>query len=280
MRITFDEKVVRINAVIGDFFAKHPTIIQIQAKELMPYFIQKGIFQKNYKDGLPIRKVLRKFDESNQLAKIPYVYADRKSKNVNWYFINELGQNKAPGQKKIENSKNKIKPYSSEVLEDLLEKGLRIVFCGTAVGKKSAERKAYYAGPGNKFYKTLFEIGLTEKVLDPSQYRELVIYNIGLTDISKNVSGNDDTLSDSDFDVVGLEYKIKQFGPEILCFNGKAAASAYYFGTKSKTGEIVYGLQHQTIGETKVFVAPSTSRQASKFWDVSKWKDIAELLNS
>ncbi|MCX6741231.1 MAG: mismatch-specific DNA-glycosylase, partial [Candidatus Parcubacteria bacterium] len=37
------------------------------------------------------------------------------------------------------------------ILPDVLEKGLRIVFCGTAVGDRSAKRRCYYAGRGNKF---------------------------------------------------------------------------------------------------------------------------------
>jgi hypothetical protein len=32
-----------------------------------------------------------------------------------------------------------------QLIEDLLQPGLRIVFCGTALGRTSYERKAYYA---------------------------------------------------------------------------------------------------------------------------------------
>jgi len=38
------------------------------------------------------------------------------------------------------------------ILPDLLASNLKIVFCGSAAGTKSAENKAYYAGPGNRFY--------------------------------------------------------------------------------------------------------------------------------
>ncbi len=37
------------------------------------------------------------------------------------------------------------------VLDDMLASGLRIVFCGTAPGRLSAEQQAYYAHPQNKF---------------------------------------------------------------------------------------------------------------------------------
>jgi len=50
-----------------------------------------------------------------------------------------------------------------DVLPDMLAPGLRIVFCGTAVGSASARRRAYYASPGNSFWPTLFRVGLTKR---------------------------------------------------------------------------------------------------------------------
>ena len=47
------------------------------------------------------------------------------------------------------------------VLPDVLVPGLAVVFCGSAVGAASARRRAYYAGPGNAFWRTLSEVGLT-----------------------------------------------------------------------------------------------------------------------
>jgi TDG/mug DNA glycosylase family protein len=38
-----------------------------------------------------------------------------------------------------------------DVLPDVLVPGLAVVFCGNAAGKVSAQRGAYYAGPGNYF---------------------------------------------------------------------------------------------------------------------------------
>lgn len=51
------------------------------------------------------------------------------------------------------------------VLPDVWAAGLAVAFCGSAVGSASARRRAYYAGPGNAFWPTLFEDGLTSLVL-------------------------------------------------------------------------------------------------------------------
>jgi hypothetical protein len=69
------------------------------------------------------------------------------------------------------------------VLPDVLGPGLRVVFCGTAVGSASAKRGAYYAGPGNKFWPTLHAIGLTPRRLMPEEFRSVLDYGIGLTDL-------------------------------------------------------------------------------------------------
>lgn len=65
------------------------------------------------------------------------------------------------------------------MLPKVLEKDLRIVFCGTAAGKRSAELQMYYAGQGNKFWRVLEEVDLTPELLSPHQYTNLPQYRIG-----------------------------------------------------------------------------------------------------
>ena len=77
------------------------------------------------------------------------------------------------------------------VLPDILAPGLDIVFCGTAVGNVSAQRGAYYAGLGNMFWPTLYEIGLTPRRLQPEEFREVLSFGLGLTDLVKAVLGVD-----------------------------------------------------------------------------------------
>ena len=46
----------------------------------MPALINAGVFTKDHKKGLPLRKILRKLDTENSLDKIPFVHAERKEK--------------------------------------------------------------------------------------------------------------------------------------------------------------------------------------------------------
>ena len=79
----------------------------------------------------------------------------------------------------------------AHVLPDVLAPGLRLVFCGTAAGKELARRAAYYAHPQNRFWRALFEAGLTPRLLRPEEYAEALQWGIGLTDLAKHASGMD-----------------------------------------------------------------------------------------
>ncbi|HET6586644.1 MAG TPA: mismatch-specific DNA-glycosylase, partial [Oleiagrimonas sp.] len=48
-------------------------------------------------------------------------------------------------------------PDDRPVLPDLLRAGLGLVFCGTAPSRRSAAEGAYYAHPGNYFWRARFE---------------------------------------------------------------------------------------------------------------------------
>ena len=77
------------------------------------------------------------------------------------------------------------------VLPDVLQPGLNVVFCGSAVGAASARLGAPYAGPGNKFWPTLAQIKLTPRLIEPHEFRLLPRFGIGLTDLNKTESGAD-----------------------------------------------------------------------------------------
>ena len=158
------------------------------------------------------------------------------------------------------------------VLPDILESNLKVVFCGTAAGNKSAQVGAYYAGAGNAFWSTLAQIGLTPRELDPSEFRTLPRYGIGLTDLAKSVHGSDRRVRASDLDTRSFRLKIERFNPRIVAFNGKRAARAF-FGR-----DLQYGLQAESIGKSAVFVLPSTSGAARAFWNQSHWKALSDFL--
>jgi TDG/mug DNA glycosylase family protein len=162
-------------------------------------------------------------------------------------------------------------PASRPILPDILRAGLDVVFCGTAAGAASARRGAYYAGPGNAFWPTLYRVGLTPRILAPAEFRQVVRYGLGLTDMAKTVSGNDHDLPPDSFDPGRLERAIRRHRPRILAFTSKRAAVAFL-------GQPVgYGLQQCAVGPTRIFVLPSPSGAARRHWDESQWRMLAGM---
>ncbi len=83
-----ESHVEKINRVIKKYFEENPSVKTIAAKDLMPNFIEAGIFEKDQKGGLPIRNILRGLDRVRSLHLVPYVRPERKAVNTNWFFDN------------------------------------------------------------------------------------------------------------------------------------------------------------------------------------------------
>ena len=155
------------------------------------------------------------------------------------------------------------------VLPDVLKPGLDVVFCGTAAGGRSAREGAYYAHPGNKFWRVLFEAGLTPHLMRPADFPRLPEFGIGATDLCKTQSGRDRAIDA--FDVPAFERKIRRFAPRAVAFTSKTGASIW-LGVS--TGKLHYGLQPARAGFPAVFVLPSPSGAAAGHWTVEPWREL------
>jgi TDG/mug DNA glycosylase family protein len=163
------------------------------------------------------------------------------------------------------------------ILPDVLGPGLRVVFCGTQAGRVSAMRGAYYAGPGNKFWKTLHATGLTSRRFAPEEFPSLPGYGIGLTDVAKTTSGPDAALRPAHFDVESFMSKIRAHAPAVVAFNGKRAAGTVL----GQSGPALrYGLQPECVAGALAYVLPSTSGAAAAFWSPEPWQQLAEDLRA
>lgn len=123
----------KINTVIKAYFDLNKSIQMILAKELMPQFIKAGIFSKDEKGGLPIRKVLRDLDKKNEISLIPYTVAERKTKNTNWFFRNISNHSSSailikekPIPKKPVLHKTKKKNRDEDYIVDLCDELLKL----------------------------------------------------------------------------------------------------------------------------------------------------------
>jgi TDG/mug DNA glycosylase family protein len=156
------------------------------------------------------------------------------------------------------------------ILPDVLAHDLDILFCGTAAGSVSAKQGAYYAGPGNAFWPTLFAVGLTPVLLRPPDFAQIIEWNMGFTDLAKTVSGSDDELASDHFDVSRLHTVVADYRPRIIAFTSKRAA-VEFLGRR-----VDYGLLADA-GPTRLFVLPSPSGAARRYWSLDHWRDLSSL---
>jgi TDG/mug DNA glycosylase family protein len=140
-------------------------------------------------------------------------------------------------------------------LPDLIIEDLDLLFVGINPGLKSARLGHYYAGPGNLFWKCLYESGLTPELLRPQEDRRLLEYRIGITDCVKRESRTASEVKATEFREARPELlrKLERYRPKIVCFNGLMG----YRGTIDPLAQL--GQQPERLAGSLVFVVPSTS---------------------
>lgn len=161
--------------------------------------------------------------------------------------------------------------HSPHKLPDILRPGLKLVFVGTAAGKFSHEVGAYYAKPGNRFWRALAETGITPRRFEPTEYPLLLDLGIGFTDMSKTQAGSDHEITA--YDPAGFEAKMLAFQPRLVAFTSKKAASVWL---ARRTSRISLGRQSPArAGFPEVHVLASPSGAASGYWTLAPWQGLA-----
>jgi double-stranded uracil-DNA glycosylase len=154
---------------------------------------------------------------------------------------------------------------------DTIAPGQLLWFVGTAPSRASAAARAYYAHPGNRFWRALHESGLTSRLYLPHEFRELAELGIGLTDFCKTRSGVDAQIPREAFDPAALRDKVRLQAPAALAFTSKAAASLWF---QRPTSRIAYGRDAEAA-DPIVFVLTSPSGLASGSWSLAPWVEVA-----
>ena len=146
------------------------------------------------------------------------------------------------------------KPPESEV-PDVLAPGLTAIFCGINPGRVSAAANAHFANPRNDFWRLLHAAGFTPRLYEPNEQFELLKLGLGATNAAYRTTPGSSDLRRADF--AGSSERLERIAVELrpgaIGFVGKEA----YRGAFGKRPEL--GLQELCLGETALFVLPSTS---------------------
>jgi len=148
-----------------------------------------------------------------------------------------------------------LPPAADSAIPDVLAPALRIVFCGINPGFVSAEAGAHFANPRNDFWRLLASTFLTSRLYEPHEQFEVLTEGIGLTNAAARTTAGSGDLRRADFAgaTERLEMIAHELRPGWIAFVGKEA----YRGTFNERPEL--GAQERRLGETRLFVLPSTS---------------------
>ena len=167
----------------------------------------------------------------------------------------------------------------ASAVPDILAPGLRLVFCGINPGRRSAAAGCHFANPRNDFWRLLADSGLTPRLLAPSEQWAVLGYGLGLTNAASRTTSGSGDLRRSDF--AGAAERLGRLAaelrPSVMAFVGKAA----YEGPFREKPSL--GLQERRLGETRLFVLPSTSpaNAAVSYAERLRWfRELRALLAS
>lgn len=137
----------------------------------------------------------------------------------------------------------------------MLAPGLDVVFCGINPGFHSDARAAHFANPRNDFWRLLHAATFTPRLVAASEQFEVLRYGIGITNAAHRTTRGSSDLRRADFagSAERLERLALELQPRAIGFVGKEAYRGP-FGDRP-----AHGLQERRLGETLLFVLPSTS---------------------
>lgn len=143
-----------------------------------------------------------------------------------------------------------------EGIPDHLREDLDILFVGFNPSIRSGETGHHYANPNNRFWKILYEAGLTDRKYHASEDHLLLDIGYGFTNIVSRPTKGADEITKKEY-AEGrsiLLHKIKMYKPKTVCFVGKGVYQEY-----SQNRKIAWGIQEHSLSGSIEFVAPSSS---------------------
>ncbi|WP_293304623.1 G/U mismatch-specific DNA glycosylase [Pedobacter sp. UBA5917] len=142
------------------------------------------------------------------------------------------------------------------MLTDIIDKNLKVIFCGINPGLKSAWDGHHFSGRSNRFWKAIHLAGFTPYEIDPMQDFTFLNFGYGLTTAVARATTRADELSKEEFtaSIESFKKKIIQYQPQYIAFLGKAA-----YKVLSGKKEISWGYQEEKFCGASVWILPNPS---------------------
>ena len=142
-----------------------------------------------------------------------------------------------------------------------------LVFTGTGTAG------AYHAG----VLRALHEAGFTDRLLDPSQGRELLRRRIGVTNLVNRATASADELDVADYERGGrrIAAKVRRYRPKIVAFVGMGAYRVAFGRPRARGGP-----QEERLAGTIIWVLPNPSGRTAGYQMPALARAFRELRES
>ncbi|XXY24475.1 G/U mismatch-specific DNA glycosylase [Sorangium sp. So ce233] len=153
-------------------------------------------------------------------------------------------------------TKEELLAAAGKTVPDVIAPDLRVLFCGINPGLYTAAVGHNFARPGNRFWPALHAGGFTDRVLSPSEERELLKLGYGITNVVERATASADELSPEELAAGGvrLAAKVRQYRPRFLAVLGIGAYRSAFGRPHAAPGP-----QPETLGATRLWVLPNPS---------------------
>lgn len=153
-------------------------------------------------------------------------------------------------------SKEELLAAAGKTVPDVIAHRLQLLFCGINPGLYTAAVGHHFARPGNRFWPALLKAGFTDRLLAPSEERELLKRGYGITNLVARATASASELSNDEYARGAriLEKKILRYKPKCVAFLGVGAYRAAFGRPKA-----VIGRQDERLGGALIWTLPNTS---------------------
>jgi TDG/mug DNA glycosylase family protein len=144
----------------------------------------------------------------------------------------------------------------NRTIPDVIAVGLEVLFVGINPGLWSGATGYHFARPGNRFWKAIWQAGLTSELLSPDRQTDLLADSLGITNLVPRTTATAAELTDDELRAGGqaLARKVAQFRPRKLAFLGVSTYRIAFDRPKASIGR-----QPESIADGEVWVLPNPS---------------------
>jgi TDG/mug DNA glycosylase family protein len=153
-------------------------------------------------------------------------------------------------------TREELEAAVGRTIPDLIAPNLRVLFCGINPGLVSGVTGFHFARPGNRFWRTIHQAGLTSQRLTPDRQHELLEDGIGITNLVARTTASATALTTAELRAGGraLAELAARYRPRAVAVLGIDAYRTAFDAPGAGPGR-----QERSIGPSTAWVLPNPS---------------------